>query len=499
MAKRSNSQYIRGGGIENQLYTGCKKMEMNRSQVQNLILYAWDVLGITIGYFLMTYVRFYSRGYKYWIGDDRVYYRWFFAVLMLTLVYLLFYPNKDFFKRKFKDELICNLKTNAIAAVLMATIAYLIQDANNYSRFIYFGTVGFSLYWMQLVHTIYRKYILDNRGRTRTVRNILVICKKEKAEEIVFNIIKEKSYDLWVKGIIIVDDDMIGEKIFDIPVVADYRSMLLYATRTMVDEVFIQSSCFAEDEIKEIISKFDDMGAKVNLSIDLFNMKVDIPKRMGKIGIYDTVTFSSNEIPLRMLIGKRLLDIVGGFVGVVLTGIITIVLGPLIKLESPGPIFFSQKRVGKNGRVFKIYKFRSMYMDAEERKKELMEQNEMQGLMFKIKDDPRITKVGKFIRKTSLDEFPQFWNVLKGEMSLVGTRPPTEDEFKQYKVHHKKRLGMTPGLTGVWQVSGRSDITDFEEVVNMDVEYIENWSLKRDIKILLKTIQVVLSNESGAR
>src|SRR5699024_4788597 len=143
------------------------KMEMNRSQVQNLILYAWDVLGITIGYFLMTYVRFYSRGYKYWISDDRVYYRWLFAVLMLSLVYLLFYPNKDFFKRKFKDELICNLKTNAIAAVLMATIAYLIQDANNYSRFIYFGTVGFSLYWMQLVHTIYRKYILDNRGRTR--------------------------------------------------------------------------------------------------------------------------------------------------------------------------------------------------------------------------------------------------------------------------------------------------------------------------------------------
>ena len=135
---------------------------------------------------------------------------------------------------------------------------------------------------------------------------------------------------------------------------------------------------------------------------------------------------------------------------------------------------------------------------AEERKKELMEQNEMDGLMFKMTDDPRITKIGKFIRKTSLDELPQFWNVLKGDMSLVGTRPPTVDEFEQYEGYHKRRLSMTPGLTGVWQVSGRSDITDFEEIVSMDVEYIKNWSLKRDIEIILKTILVVFNN-SGAK
>ena len=130
--------------------------------------------------------------------------------------------------------------------------------------------------------------------------------------------------------------------------------------------------------------------------------------------------------------------------------------------------------------------------------KELMEQNEMDGLMFKMTDDPRITKIGKFIRKTSLDELPQFWNVLKGDMSLVGTRPPTVDEFEQYEGYHKRRLSMTPGLTGVWQVSGRSDITDFEEIVSMDVEYIKNWSLKRDIEIILKTVQVVLHSD-GAR
>lgn len=473
-------------------------MEMNRSQMQNLILYIWDVIGITGGYFLMTYIRFYSGGHMDWISDNRVYYRWILAVFMLTLVYLIFYPNKDFFKRNFKNELIHNLKTNGMTGVFMATVAYLIKDANDYSRFIYFGTMAFSLCWMQIIHCIYRKYVLDNRERVNTTRKILIICTKEKAEEIVSNIIKEKTYDLWVVGIIVIDADMTGQKIHNIPIVANYRSMYLYAARSVVDEVFIQYSCFEKYKMQEVVSKLD-MGVKVNLSIDLLNLNMETSGKLGRIGSYYTVAFTDNEVPLRMLFGKRLLDIVGGLVGVLITGIITVILGPLIKLESPGPIFFSQSRVGRNGRIFKIYKFRSMYADAEERKKELMAQNEMNGLMFKIKDDPRITKIGKFIRKTSLDEFPQFWNVLKGDMSLVGTRPPTVDEFQQYDLHHKKRLGMTPGLTGVWQVSGRSDITDFEEVVSMDVEYIKNWSLKRDIGILFKTVQVVLSSESGAR
>ena len=148
--------------------------------------------------------------------------------------------------------------------------------------------------------------------------------------------------------------------------------------------------------------------------------------------------------------------------------------------------------MGKNGRIFSIYKFRSMYLDAEERKKELEQLNEMKGLMFKVENDPRITKVGNFIRKTSLDELPQFFNVLKGDMSLVGTRPPTIDEYEKYNLYYKRRLSMTPGLTGLWQVSGRSQITDFDNVVKYDLEYIDNWSLSLDIKIIMKTIAVVL-------
>ena len=192
-----------------------------------------------------------------------------------------------------------------------------------------------------------------------------------------------------------------------------------------------------------------------------------------------------------------MLDICGGLVGVVMMGIIFLFVAPIIKKQSPGPVFFSQWRIGRNGRKFKIYKFRSMYMDAEERKKELMEHNQMEGFMFKMDNDPRIFPFGHFLRDSSLDEFPQFWNVLKGDMSLVGTRPPTVDEYEQYELHHRRRVSIKPGLTGLWQVSGRSDITDFEEVVRLDTEYISNWRLSSDLKILLKTVGVVLARKGS--
>lgn len=203
-------------------------------------------------------------------------------------------------------------------------------------------------------------------------------------------------------------------------------------------------------------------------------------------------------------------DIICGIIGCVFTLILCIFVGPAIYIASPGPIFFSQERVGKNGKKFKMYKFRSMYLDAEERKAELMKDNKLaDGKMFKIDFDPRVignkikpdgshkTGIGEFIRKTSIDEFPQFFNVLKGDMSIVGTRPPLISETNLYEYQHFARLAIKPGITGMWQVSGRSEIIDFDEVVKLDKYYIENWNLGLDIKILFKTVLVVVCKKGA--
>ena len=194
---------------------------------------------------------------------------------------------------------------------------------------------------------------------------------------------------------------------------------------------------------------------------------------------------------------KRIIGFLMALILVILLSPLLLIIAIAIKCESKGPVLFKQKRVGKHKKLFEIYKFRSMYIDAEERKKELEAQNEMQGLMFKMENDPRITKVGKFIRKTSIDELPQFYNIVKGDMSLVGTRPPTEDEFEQYNSHYRRRISMTPGLTGLWQISGRSEIVDFDDVVKYDLEYIDNWTLGLDITILLQTVVVVLTGKGS--
>ncbi len=264
----------------------------------------------------------------------------------------------------------------------------------------------------------------------------------------------------------------------------------------MVDEVFLSLPGVEPAEIREMVHRFEEMGLVCHYRVDLFS-KANPNTYVQQLAGYSVISFSLQSQDSRRLLVKRLMDIVGSLIGCVLTLLITPFVALAIKIDSPGPVFFSQTRIGKNGRRFKIWKFRSMYIDAEARKKELEAQNEIKGLMFKMEDDPRITKVGKFIRKTSIDETPQFFNILVGDMSLVGTRPPTEDEFEQYNGYYRRRMSITPGLTGMWQVSGRSDIQDFEEIVRLDLEYIDNWSLLLDIKILFKTVFIVLGRKGS--
>lgn len=265
-----------------------------------------------------------------------------------------------------------------------------------------------------------------------------------------------------------------------------------------VDQVYImQKREDSLDYIQHYIDLCIEMGVTCRVIVNFYKRR-RANSYVSSIGTYPVITYHTISLNSYERILKRCADIIGALAGIILSSPIMLVTAIAIKIDSPGPILFRQTRVGQNGRLFKIYKFRSMYRDAEARKAQLMEKNEIAGgVMFKMKDDPRITRVGKFIRKTSIDELPQFFNVLMGTMSLVGTRPPTVDEVEKYERKQWRRISIKPGITGMWQVNGRSEVTTFDEIVQMDIEYIDTWDLLLDFKIILKTVAVILKHEGA--
>jgi len=274
----------------------------------------------------------------------------------------------------------------------------------------------------------------------------------------------------------------------------DFEAILM---ENPCDHVVFTQSLSERQPIEPYLAIANDMGIVIRIVLDVYDLNTS-KWYVSSMGTYPMVTYYNVTLDPIGLAIKRAIDVVGALVGIILSSPIMLATAIAIKINSPGPVIFRQTRVGINGHKFCIFKFRSMYMDAEKRLKELMRHNEMgDSRLFKMKDDPRITRVGKIIRKTSIDELPQFFNVLLGTMSLVGTRPPTVSEVEQYERHHYRRISIKPGITGIWQTSGRNDVTDFEDVIQMDLEYIENWSVMLDLRLLIKTLQVVF-NKQGA-
>lgn len=268
--------------------------------------------------------------------------------------------------------------------------------------------------------------------------------------------------------------------------------------QNMIDQVFImQRKSMKTDELQHYITICMELGVTVRLIMDSYRVG-NAQCYVSSVGTYPIITYHTVTLNPSSKFVKRVIDVVGSIIGIILSSPIMLITAIAIKLDSKGPVLFQQERVGMNGRHFKILKFRSMCPDAEQKKAELMGQNEMgDALMFKMRDDPRITRVGKFIRKTSIDELPQFFNVLKGDMSLVGTRPPTVDEVTKYERMHWRRISIKPGITGMWQVSGRSSITDFDEIVQLDKKYIDEWSVLLDLEIMMKTVLQVLARKDA--
>lgn len=415
-----------------------------------------------------------------------------------TIVVFVSNPYHRFLVRDRYMEIVKTVQHNTICFVLSMFLAYILHIDMQFSRIAMTIMVIISMFFMYGTRIVLKKMRRNQIRTSEYMRSVILVTTSDRIQMLLERISKRSTYDYRIDAIAIIDKDETGNSYKKIPVVCGKEELLSYVTMHPIDEALIS---IADDSkyLQFITNKLLDMGLSVDADVqDMWEIYPNA--RLICVGENNHVIASTHSYISDVgALVKRMMDIVGGIVGLLITFIFMILVGPIIFIKSPGPIFFTQTRIGLNGRKFKIYKFRSMYLDAEERKKELMQNNEMDGHMFKMSDDPRIIKgIGNFIRKTSIDEFPQFLNVLKGDMSLVGTRPPTEDEYEKYEPHHKARLSMRPGLTGLWQVSGRNAINDFDEVVKLDKAYIMNWSITKDIEIIFRTIKVVLLR-SGAK
>lgn len=416
-------------------------------------------------------------------------------IVLIGLIHIIAYymsgTGTNFISRGRVEDLLQTIKYSIYFVITFQVVLLILEDTlfrRNHWNFFIAEFAAVVCIWLvnlgcrKLFNKILALKAKDNR--------LFVITTKSRVEKTL------QQLENYKEGII-VSVSVVDDAQYEVPGIqtVSAKKIVTYVTKEVVDQVLIN---LPSDKylVFDYISQFETMGIPVAVSIQALQFNTNGYKRIQHLGAMSTVTFSTTFYRYRDVVLKRMIDILGSLVGLFICGLVGIILIPLIKRDG-GPAIFAQERVGTNGRKFKFYKFRSMRVDAEELKASLMEENTMEGGMFKVENDPRITPVGRIIRKTSLDELPQFWNVLKGDMSLVGTRPPTVDEYETYTPEQKKRLSFKPGITGLWQISGRSNIKNFDDVVKLDVAYIDEWTIWKDIEILIKTIKVVFKKEGA--
>ena len=314
----------------------------------------------------------------------------------------------------------------------------------------------------------------------------------KRAERFIDLVRAHSEWGLKIHGLVDEDSTRRGSLINGVKVVGSFDDFSEIIHNNVIDQVVFIVPRSWLGKIENLVYLCEEVGIKISLALDFFNFKISRVKQTDLFG-FPLITFESTPDKMWHLFLKRLFDIIFSAVGLLVLSPVFVLIGLVIKLNSPGPVFFQQKRVGVNKRIFTLYKFRTMVEGAEAKLGDLLAHNEMNGPVFKMAKDPRMTSVGKYLRKLSFDELPQFWNVLLGNMSLIGPRPPLPSEVKKYQPWQRRRLSMRPGITCLWQAYGRSKIVDFDEWMRLDLEYIDNWSLRLDTKIFFKTIPVVLS------
>ena len=464
-----------------------------------------DLIVIQIAYVLSLFFAGYLPLYETFLYRNM-------AIILeaINLIIILGFSSfRDVLKKGHYLTFVSCLQQGILIVVTAILYLFAIQEGQNFSRLTILYTSLIYVFLSYICREIWKSHLLKYFSTTKSNKqSLLIITDKDNAFNVIGKVDNQIFDNYILSGIALFEKDS-QEEISDVPIVCDAKDAPDYVCKKWVDEVLIILPKTREYP-KKLIDKLEETGVVVHVNIPYISSENGKKQFVEDIGGYTVLTTAFNYATPKQLLVKRIMDICAGIVGCFLTAVIFIFVAPIIYINSPGPIFYTQERIGRNSKPFKMYKFRSMYLDADERKAELMKENKIKdGRMFKMDFDPRIignkilpdgtkkTGIGEFIRKTSLDEFPQFYNVLKGDMSLVGTRPPLESEVNLYELHHHARLAVKPGITGMWQVSGRSNITDFEEVVKLDKEYINNWSIGLDIKIIFKTILVVFKREGS--
>jgi len=468
-------------------------MYNNQSWWFRTALILWDCIISILSFILAGIFRF---------GNIALFFDATQSVELMVVVLIVSFPAfmlsrmyQQFIQRGYLKGLYYVFSYNVWLTMLLLLYTFGTKNEMSLSRLTFLFFIPLNIVLMYTSHQMIKKLVRHIAKGNRGWKTV-IITDSQNVRSIINDIHntnnwKNKGFSVYMQDAQPIPSDILQDYILIDP----QTNMLNHIIRNPVDEVLIAVSQATKNssEMQQLIHDAAETGTVISLTVQLPVMDTPYSSKIVKIGSTYIASMAEREYDYAELLCKRAMDIIGAIMGLLITFIVFLFIAPAIKIESPGPIFFKHKRVGRNGRIFTMYKFRSMYADAEARKKELYEKNKMKGLLFKMDNDPRITKVGKFIRKTSIDELPQFWNVLKGDMSLVGTRPPTLDEYS----HYKRRLSFRPGLTGIWQSSGRNEIIDFQEVMKMDLEYIQNWSLGLDIKTILKTLQVVLLHKGA--
>lgn len=456
----------------------------NRGASTNLVYIVFDCVFGMISFFL--------AGLFTSMGTSFLQRRYFLICVAFMAIYVLankesrLYNVTTFF---YVDRIIKRVsKSFLISASVSSTLLFYVGRARIDKHF--YVTYLVVSYLFLLGNAFYVRYVLmkrfGNAPRTLIIGNRSRFHKFER-------FVRQSNLEMEIVGYVCINGDDYDAEEYIGKLDALEELIHIHA----IDQVYIMQRRSNQIDIQPYLNMCMEMGVTVRIIMNAFQAGA-AQTYVSSVGTYPILTYHTVSLNATERLLKRIIDIFGSTIGIIAFSPIMLITAILIRLDSKGPVIFKQERVGQNGRHFYMYKFRSMCIDAEKKKEALMEHNEMNSqFMFKMQDDPRITRIGRFIRKTSIDELPQFFNVLRGDMSLVGTRPPTLDEVELYERVHWRRMSIKPGITGMWQVSGRSSITDFDEIVELDTQYIDRWNVLLDIQILLKTVLQVFCRKGA--